>query len=213
MRVLPALVLLGVIASPALAADTPAGPPASPWQLKGTFFSPMGEPFRPTPGGPSPDTLWFQAADTNRDGRLTMPEFRQDAMRFFTTLDVNHDGEIDPTEMERYETQVAPEVRAMDFQGKPRKGEKGADMSPGGRYGYFDIRQPVSLADTNLNRGVSAKEFDTAAVQRFRLLDEKHEGYIALLTLPEPVRMGQAQRKRARYARQLDPSNDTRADE
>lgn len=215
MRRVSAVFGLGLMlaGAPALAVDPAPAPGVSPWQVKGTFFSPMGEPFRPTPGGPSPDTVWFQAADANKDGRLTMPELRQDAARFFMTLDVNHDGEIDPAELERYESEVAPEVRALDYQGKPKKGDKGVQMSPGGRFGYFDIRQPVAMADTNLNRGVSAKEFDAAAVQRFRLLDEGHDGYLALATLPEPTRMGQAQRKRARVARKLDPVNDTRVDQ
>jgi hypothetical protein len=200
----------------ALAADpAPAGDAKS--DIRGVFISPMGEPFRPASGGPSPDVAWFQGADINHDGRLTMPEFRADAIRFFAALDIKHDGEIDPDDIERYETQILPEVRAMDFDGKGGgKGRKGGDENrgggKGGRWGYFDMREPVSSADANLNRGVSRKEFDDAAIQRFRVLDEKHNGYLSLATL-KPIKLGQAMRKFKREAAPMNPSEDTRADQ
>ena len=76
------------------------------------FVSPMGEPFRSRDR--SDDTLadWFNQADTNHDGYLTLAEFTKDAERFFATLDVNHDGEIDPDEITHYEEVVAPEIRS-----------------------------------------------------------------------------------------------------
>ena len=81
------------------------------------FISPMGEPFR----GPGPREAlvraWFDGADADHDGRLTLTEFRADAERFFATLDVNHDGEIDPAEIERYETEIAPEIRVGGYAG------------------------------------------------------------------------------------------------
>ncbi|HEX7849985.1 MAG TPA: EF-hand domain-containing protein, partial [Sphingomonas sp.] len=72
------------------------------------FISPMGEPFR----GPDPIGAWFDGADANRDGALTLAEFVADADRFFLRLDRGHDGEIDPDDIDYYETVLAPEVRA-----------------------------------------------------------------------------------------------------
>jgi hypothetical protein len=70
----------------------------------------MGEPFRQDgPGGGS--AAWFAQADRDHDGRLSRAEFRADADRFHALLDVNHDGEIDPAEIDRYETEIAPEIR------------------------------------------------------------------------------------------------------
>jgi hypothetical protein len=37
---------------------------------------------------------------------------QKDAEQFFALLDVNHDGEIDPDEITRYENVVVPEIRA-----------------------------------------------------------------------------------------------------
>jgi hypothetical protein len=108
------LILLAVAAaqaSPALPAQLPAPPPSS--GRGGRFFiSPMGEPFRPH--GRGDDTLadWFNQADTNHDGYLTVGEMTKDAERFFAVLDVNHDGEIDPDEIAHYEEVVAPEIRS-----------------------------------------------------------------------------------------------------
>ena len=71
------------------------------------FISPMGEPFR----GPDPIRQWFDGADVNQDGALTADEFVADAMRFFAVLDRGKDGEIDPDDIEHYETVLAPEIR------------------------------------------------------------------------------------------------------
>lgn len=54
--------------------------------------------------------VWFDQADANHDGALTRAEFRQDALRFFRTLDVNNDGVIGPAELKRYEQVVFPEI-------------------------------------------------------------------------------------------------------
>ena len=70
----------------------------------------MGEPFRPKMRGDDQLAAWFQQADTNHDGRLTLAEMQQDAERFHSALDTNHDGEIDPDEISHYETAIAPEV-------------------------------------------------------------------------------------------------------
>src|SRR6476661_6875618 len=75
------------------------------------FISPMGEPFRARDA--TDDTLadWFYQADRNRDGALTIDEMQADAARFFTTLDSDHNGEIDPDELASYEYEVAPEIQ------------------------------------------------------------------------------------------------------
>ena len=72
------------------------------------FVSPMGEPFR----GPDAMEHWFKGADANGDGRLSRTECMNDAARFFITLDVNGDGEIDPDETTRYETEIVPETHS-----------------------------------------------------------------------------------------------------
>ena len=58
--------------------------------------------------------VWFDQADADHDGALTRGEFRQDALRFFRTLDVNDDGVIGPGEMKRYEQSVFPELAYGD---------------------------------------------------------------------------------------------------
>lgn len=54
-----------------------------------------------------------------------------------------------------------------------------------GRFGFLDIPEPVISADTNLDRGISAKEFETAASQRFAMLDTNHDGVIMRDELPK----------------------------
>jgi Ca2+-binding EF-hand superfamily protein len=198
------------------------------------FISPMGEPFR----GPEPQTMWFDGADTNHDGVVTEAEFTADAMRFFAMLDRGHDGEIDPDDIEYYETVLAPEIRVAGVDGgeAPRAGGGGGRRGGGGgghrggggggmrggggggmrggggygggqssdeggsgsggaahasygkqgaaRYSYFDYPEPITVADTNFNRGVDPNEFRTAALARFDVLDKNHDGKIEKGELP-----------------------------
>jgi hypothetical protein len=191
------------------------------------FISPMGEPFR----GPDPVRAWFDGADANHDGALTLTEFVADAGRFFVALDRGKDGEIDPEDIDYYETVLAPEIRTAGSggeggaargggmrggQGGGRRGGGGGGGRRGGggggggygggggsgaasggetqryadvrrgaaRFGFFDYPEPVTVADTNLNRGVDPKEFRDAATDRFAVLDKNHDGKITFDELP-----------------------------
>ena len=128
------------------------------------FLSPAGEPFRTTAGGPSPLATWFAGADANHDGVLSFAEFQADFRRFFATLDTNHDGEIAPDEVNRYETEILPEISSGIV----------------ARFGLIPIQHPIMAADDDFNRGVSVAEFDHAARSRFVLLDEHHVGRLTL---------------------------------
>ena len=218
----------------------PGGPPGL------LFISPMGEPFR---GGGDPQNQWFDQADTNHDGALSRDESVKDAARWFMLLDRGHDGEIDPDDIEFYETVLAPEIRVggpggpggpgggmggppggghmggggmggggmggggmggggmggggmggggMGHGGPPGGGE--GDGPPGGqsggamrftegkqgaaRFSYFDYPEPITVADTNFNRGVDPREFIRAADNRFVMLDTNHDGLIQRKELP-----------------------------
>lgn len=109
------------------------GPPPGGRRGVGLFLSPSGEPFR----GPDGEAAWFAGADTDHDGTLTLAEFRADAMRFFKVLDANHDGVIDGSENQVFETRIAPEILGIgreDPEDAPRKGG-GDDGPPGGGMG------------------------------------------------------------------------------
>lgn len=96
------------------------------------FISPMGEPFR---GGDAPQNRWFDGVDTNHDGALSLAEFEADAHRFFLILDRGHDGEIDPEDIDYYETTLAPEIRVGGGGGGMGGGVSGGGHRGGGRHG------------------------------------------------------------------------------
>jgi Ca2+-binding EF-hand superfamily protein len=179
------LSLLPLLLGAAAAGQTPASLPEAQAHRGGrTFISPMGEPFRSS--GRDDDTRadWFRQADRNHDGYLTIEEMQQDAERFFAILDVNHDGEIDPDEITRYENEVAPEIQVGT-----RMGQDELDRDDGhlgaARLGLLDLPEPVVSADTNFNRGVSLPEFRQAASQRFVALDLNHHGRISIAEVEE----------------------------
>lgn len=208
MALLPVLILLASSAGQANAAPQPApqSRPAEPHRGGRPFISPMGEPFRPESRDESGLAEWFNQADANHDGKLTLEEMTADADRFFALLDVNHDGEIDPDEIDRYETVVAPEISSAPhfamsapegsgsgYGGHRSDGHRGGgghfrprDTDPhqgAARYGLLDLPEPVTAADADFNRGVSREEFRQAAGQRFLALDLDHRGYLTLAGL------------------------------
>jgi Ca2+-binding EF-hand superfamily protein len=186
------------------AAAAPAGP-AQPRSIGRTFISPMGEPFRVGGSGDEGLAAWFQQADRNHDGSVTLDELKQDAQRFFLTLDTNKDGEIDPDELTNYETVVAPEIRSGMSWGGFTGDELNDEATGGGRLGLLTIPEPVAAADSNFNRGVSAAEFEQAATSRFALLDTDHDGR---LTLPELQARRAAIKSNARKPRPRKPVSD-----
>jgi Ca2+-binding EF-hand superfamily protein len=146
----------------------------------------MGEPFFGRVPGEDGLIIWFNQADRNHDGMITLDEMTADADRFFQVLDRNHDGEIDPDDIDYYE-QAVPQIRAqtMITTSTTPGGdiEEHADSeTSAGRLGLLQIPEPVASADSNFNRGVSPQEFRDAAVKRFQLLDGDHTGK---LTLPD----------------------------
>jgi hypothetical protein len=180
--------LLACTALPALAQQPPAH------GNHRTFISPMGQPFHGDDAAPDPERAWFDSADGNHDGTVTRAEFQADASRFFTTLDRKHDGEIDPDDIDYYESTVAPEVRS----GSGGPGIVASSSDPDGgkapsydagklgaaRFSYFQLPEPVTAADRNFNRGVDAHEFAEAADKRFTSLDKNHDGTLGWDEVP-----------------------------
>lgn len=183
---------LAMLAASSSAAAQPPAPPAGPPVR--VFISPMGEPFRRDQGPGEPIDRWFNGADTDHDGALTVTEFQADAARFFALLDVNHDGEIAPEENTRYETQIAPEVQSatgMTVFGTANQQRQFRRRQGEGPYGtgtqaLLAIPQPVISADADFNRGISPLEFRHTAGQRFLLIDRNHDGRITHDELSPP---------------------------
>jgi Ca2+-binding EF-hand superfamily protein len=219
----PALML------PLLAAALQAPVPQPPVVVTGRggvpFITPMGEPIRAR--FPNEDTLarWFAGADRNGDGFLTADELQAYAERYFGIVDANHDGQIDPDELVRYEWQVAPEIQVnsrlrrarapgeapkADSDEKDKSRESRGNMDQGlqgaARYGLLNLPEPVAAADADLNRAISLEEFRQAALDRFQLLDSRHEGKLSLQEL-EVIRSAALDRKADKHR---DKEADTR---
>ena len=203
-----ALLLAAVAASASGCASGP--PPVGPGPRAWLFVSPAGEPFRARPGEPYPLAAWFSGADADRDGRLTLEEFRADADRFARILDKDGNGDIDGFELADYEhglPEMTPELRGLNpGEGQARLGE-GPDGRGGGRragggdrprrgvtpggvqgaaaFSLLGEAQPVAGSDRNLDGRVDMGEVRWAADQRFRLLDKDMDGALTLAELPQ----------------------------
>ncbi len=162
------------------------------------YIAPMGEPIR-ADGRTDPMAVWFAQADADHDGRVSLAELQADADRFFTTLDRDRSGEIDPQEMADYENKVAPEIKLYqsDQDPRPRNRQQKHDAKQAakrrsdyaapygaGLYASLNIPEPLVSADLNLNRGVSRAEVAQVAANRFPALDTAGRGYLTYDTLP-----------------------------
>jgi len=189
------------------------------------FISPMGEPFRAR--SVDDDTLarWFAGADRNHDNMLTVDELQADAERFFATLDLDHNGELDPEEIANYEYEIAPDIQVMSRtratpgtslakpksdHGHSRKTDRmeeaalglGGGLQGAARYGLLNMPEPVAAADTDFDRGVTLGEFRQAAIGRFALLDRTRSNRVTLAELQamRPVVTADGRRKRSKNA-------------
>lgn len=175
------------------------------------FVSPAGEPFRRAPGAPQPMRAWFEQADTDRDGALTLVEFHADFARWFESLDTDRDGELEPDEVARYEHAVLPEMRSrfgggfrpgMNMGGgrssRPGAGgtRRAAVMAGAAPFGLLPISHPIMDADLDFNRGVSPEEFRQAAGRRFLMLDTQRAGRLTLAQLADGRRQAFASGRR-----------------
>jgi len=193
--------------APALAApSTSPSPHGGPGGRATVFVSPMGEPFRGRASRAAALDVWFASADKDANGILSNQEMRDDAARFYATLDVTKDGEIDPDDIRRYENDIAPEIQISAWPegrrssssmtgytgqaderlgytrsqaARPRKVSQPEGLKGAGRMGLLNIPEPVISADADLNRGVSEAEFLRAATTRFVLLDTNRDGKLA----------------------------------
>jgi hypothetical protein len=100
-----------------------------------TFISPMGEPFRTGAGDKKPEEVWFEGADTNKDGKISLAEYMADAGRFFKLLDTNHDGRIEAEEIQHYEDDICPETQGGIADIGPTEGA-GGHAGGGGHGGH-----------------------------------------------------------------------------
>jgi hypothetical protein len=212
---MPLFAMIAAVLAAAAAADddAPIKVLGRPWA---PFISPMGEPFRSATVDDDPLARWFTQADRNRDGALTADEMTADAERFFARLDSDRSGEIDPEELNLYETDIAPEVQVNSKWKRPlgaavpiaaptaigdhrkyreRPNRMGRDEVDGyqmhglqgaARYGLLNLPEPVAGADADFNRGTSLDEFRRAALYRFQLLDSRQAGRLTLAEL-EPL--------------------------
>jgi Ca2+-binding EF-hand superfamily protein len=226
-RIVYLFLLAGAVPGAAQAQVAAGAQPAQPrdWERRWMpppvapiFVSPMGEPFREGAREAGLER-WFAGADKDGDGALTLAEMKGDGARFYAGLDVDGDGEIAPAEINRYESQVAPEIQLGGRMGGPgmrrmvwrrigsgpgreegggrRTGDDAdqAGLQGAGLLGLLNIPEPVMDADSDLNRGVSREEFDSAAGQRFLLLDSDHDGRLGLAELKAQLPVVRVPRK------------------
>ena len=168
----PILILTGLLTA---LAPSPVVEPVVHHHANRPFISPMGEPFPVR--APGDDTLadWFNQADHNHDGVLTVAEMQLDADRFFDTLDTNHDGEIDPDETANYENVIAPQVRTS-FDPGFLPSAAGSNGAQSGDSGHHHGRDGGHRGGGGHWRAPRGGDNEAQGAARFGLLD-----------LPEPV--------------------------
>lgn len=198
----------------ALAAAAPEAPIVVTGRTWAPFISPMGEPFRAASTADDTLRLWFTKADANADGAISLAEMIADADRFFTRLDENGDGKLEPDDIIRYEWDIAPDIQI----GSPQRRAPGtappppppesarhkfdyrdAPLQGAARYALLNFPQPVTAADSNFDRSISRAEFRAAATYRFQLLDPQRRGALTFAALDQQrARVFAEARKRAK---------------
>ena len=168
-------------------------------QPQALFISPMGQPERGADRGAALNA-WFNAADVDQDGRLSLEEFIAHETPFHAVLDRNRDGLVTALESGALFRATAPEM----FAPLPplRRAEARMPRDPGritqprerrvednrlrgaARFGLLSDLEPVMSCDADMSRWVDADEFRVCAERRFILLDADNDGFFELSESP-----------------------------
>lgn len=167
-------------ASPAPVFTAPAA--AKPGNRNALFVSPMGEPFRGQPTRAAALEAWFVQADKDGNRSLSVGEMQADAARYFAVLDRTKDREIDPDDINHYESAVVPEIRMMGA-GRPTQVR------------YTRVPDGGSTVDQGTGggglAGSQAADRNTGVTGRVRKSAPDHglkgAGWLGLLNIPQPI--------------------------
>ncbi len=197
-RILAAVMLLAGAASPAFA------------QEASLFITPWGEPIRSEGGVPAVQA-WFDAADADGDGQLTLEDFLARAEALHAIIDRNDDGVVTSVESQMFYRATAPEIYARPPAERPtvrRPSDPGALIDPNrqrrgapaeplrgaARFALTGEIEPVMSCDADLSRWVTRDEFAACVTRRFRQLDANNDGFFTLSESPRAaVLMGEAE--------------------
>lgn len=211
-RSLPSLMIVAMIGVCG-AAHAAVRPQTTPLADANLFISPCGQPYRSQPGEPYPVVAWFNAVDTNHDGKIDRAEFKAEAEAFFHQLDLRKNGVIDDEIINLYEKKVVPEilvgVSGASFNGTGAQfilvqsglpstssivpgpppelppAQPGASPPQGAAiYGLLNDAEPLRSADRSFRSRIKLEDMLAQADRNFDALDEDGKGYLTLESLP-----------------------------
>ena len=166
------------------------------------FISPSGEPFR----GPNGFRSWFDQADADHDGAITLAEFQADAERAFRQWDANSDGVIDGFELQAYERDVVPEITEYAV-GGPMPGPGGGPRGGWGRGAGHHRGGAQSPEAQQGDGGDQVKGAGVTGAARFSLLNEPEPLTAADLNVDGKVTHAEWTAATARRFARLDKAN------
>ena len=149
----------------------------SPPKLFRTIYSPNGEVLNGGPlGRPTCEvalTGWLNRIDANHDGRISREEFLADGRQQFAIMDIDHDGLITPSELDRYRATY----KTADDERSTGNTDRRRDPA---RNSITDSSQPdpVMASDVRLRNQVDLQEFLAHADKVFATMDRKRDGFI-----------------------------------
>ncbi|MDP1028671.1 EF-hand domain-containing protein [Sphingomonas sp. KR1UV-12] len=148
-----------------------------------------------------PVTAMFRAADTNRDGMVTLAEFqalmdarRQERIgRGFARIDTDHDGAISRAEFFEWQRRLGSAAAGDGQAVLTMEGPVAETLAPDWGEGHREmvlarIVEPLSetvlvAANTNYDAGMSLDELLAYERARFDRLDTDHDGKLTALEL------------------------------
>jgi hypothetical protein len=155
---------------------------------QGRLYSPNAEPLSGGPlGHPACQAAkgaWFDRLDTGHTGRLDRDTFMADARRQFDRMDLDHDGDITPAELDSFRAPYEdplPQPRAPrpENQRADRRQSQPIEPQPHGTDGVDLSADPVMSADVNLRFRVGKDDFLRQAENVFARLDTDHDGTLS----------------------------------
>lgn len=143
---------------------------------------------------------WFDAADTDHDGKLSRAEAEAQVRSLSASLDADKDGAITSPEADAAIPRRAPRgdstISTMEPGGPPppkgdhpmrrRRGGQGGGQGAGGGQGVggfgggaMAVASPIMAADADANFRVTLEELQAQAARSFDWIDRDHDGTVS----------------------------------
>jgi len=145
----------------------------------GLLFSSYAAPAFAEKGGNRPRTAgMLEHLDTDKDGKVTLAEFKANASAAFKAFDADGDGKVTPAEISARHDAFIAARKALRASGETDRQKARDALRAAGPFMLPGAGRTLDRADTDRNGSLSEAEVLAASERLFKRLDRNGDGFV-----------------------------------